>query len=917
MSWMRGAVGALLCALFVVTSLFAGPARAGTLEGQVKDDRTGEVIIGANIRVMGTNLGGTTDLDGKYAIAGLPAGTYSVRIFYGGYAAKVVTGVVVEEEGDARIDIKLEPLGDDQGEGATRLEDTYVTAERVRSTYASILSERQKSAVIGDAISADQIARSPDATSGDALKRVTGLSIVDNKFVYVRGVTDRYNTTQLNGVAVTSTDTDVDKKSFSFDLVPASLLANTVVIKSATPNLPGDFSGGLVQLNTLDFPSRRVVAAKVGVGGNEIATGKEKLLAATGSRDWLGKDDGTRARPGGVEGNELAKALPNNWAMGTENTPVNGELGFALGDRFGLGDEREVGYVGSLIYKAGYETEEYEQDPAPYFNARTENGVRYKSRVLWGGLFNLNFKPWRSHKLSFRNNYNRSAEEKLARAEGDLRGEGKTEPEQEQTIEWDERWLYLGQFDGEHEWEGLGNFGLEWQAHYNESEAKEPDRKIVRYAPDGRGNMLMRENHRSWSELAETGRGLRVDATQPFGDVKIRAGYLQSKRERDFFIEDWTTVGPTNRRKLAMLALPIEEIFAPENYGGDEFQFEGSSDFTGEYDASHDLSAYYGMLDLPFALAGQHMRITGGARVEDSDQVVNSLPDKSATEPVVAQVDETDVLPSVNFTYRMTGNANIRLGAYKSVNRPEFREMAPVKYFDYDDERNVIGNPNLDRAEITNYDVRTEWFPDIGEVISGSFFYKRFTNAIEEELIPAPDRYVQTWFNSDKAVNWGFELEARKSLGILWDYMDNFIAGVNYTWVESKVDYEDSRTIDNDGNTVTETRQRPMQGQAPWLLNLSLMYTEPTIGFNINFLFNKFGRRLDSVGETRDEDVYEESRGVLDVAITQQITDWSKLKFSARDITAEDEVYTVGNGTALHERRNAGTSYSITLSFNL
>ncbi|HEX5133499.1 MAG TPA: TonB-dependent receptor [Candidatus Krumholzibacteria bacterium] len=261
---MKG-IAKVFALIFFGLVLATVSARAGVIEGTVKDEKSGDALIGANVKVVGTNLGAATDLDGRYTITGVPDGVYSLRVFYGGFTPRVMTGVAVAGDQPVTMNIKLQAMSSSDSD-AMRIEDVYVTAERVRNTNAAILTERQRSAVIGDGISAEQIRLSPDGTSSDALKRVTGLSIVNNKFVFIRGVTDRYNSTTVNGVGVTSTDTDVDKKSFSFDLIPSSLISNTVVAKTATPDLPGDFSGGLVQVNTLDFPSGFTANASVESG---------------------------------------------------------------------------------------------------------------------------------------------------------------------------------------------------------------------------------------------------------------------------------------------------------------------------------------------------------------------------------------------------------------------------------------------------------------------------------------------------------------------------------------------------------------------------------------------------------------------------------------------------------------------------
>jgi TonB-dependent receptor len=281
-----------------------------------------------------------------------------------------------------------------------------------------------------------------------------------------------------------------------------------------------------------------------------------------------------------------------------------------------------------------------------------------------------------------------------------------------------------------------------------------------------------------------------------------------------------------------------------------------------------------------------------------------------------AQIDETDALPSANLTYEVTRTSNLRLGYFKSVNRPEFREMANVAYIDFDANQGVIGNPDLNRAVIDNYDIRLEWFPGVGEVLAVSYFYKDMTDAIEEQLLPSPDRYVRTWFNSPKAKNYGYEIEARKSLGFLWRDLENLILQANYTHVDSEVEYTET-TTDAEGDPVTETKTRTMQGQAPYTLNAGLIYSVPEIRLSMSVLYNRFGQRLDAVGDTRDYDIYEEPRDVLDFALTEQFTPWVRLKFSVKDILAEDIVNTFGTSGSVWEQDQVGTTYAISLAFNL
>ncbi len=910
---MKGTARGVFVISFMLALWAADAAGAGVIEGTVKDGKSGGALVGANVRVVGTNFGATTDLEGSYTIAGVTPGIYSLRVFYANYTQKVISGVAVVGNETTTMNITLDPISGDTGD-AMRIDDIYVTADRVRTTNAAVFTERQRAAVIGDAISAEQIRLSPDGTSGDALRRVTGLSLVDDKFVFVRGVTDRYNATTLNGVIVTGTDTDTDKKSFSFDLIPSSLVSSTVVAKTATPDLPGDFSGGLVQVNTLDFPGDFLLAANAETGSDQLSSRKDFVVAPGGGSDWKGKDDGSRALPSGLEGVDLAKALPNTWGTSGDQSRMNGSYGLALGDRFEVGGG-EIGFIASGTYKSSFKIEDYHQEPE-YGNSRIFmfDGTRYKQKMLWGGLANVSWHPTGNHRFGFENNFTRSAEDKVVQSIG-LPESGDTT--RTQNIEWDQRDLYLGQLKGAHTLAFAKGLAIEWRATYSTSAAQEPDRKFAQYSRDPRGNYILKENYRTWSELEENTRGGQIDAELPVGEGSIKAGYQQSRRERDFgidaYVTDASTLSKTNR---ALVILPIDEIFAPENYGDGKFGFMPYSPFTGVYDGSHELRSYYAMVDEPIRVVGRGFRIAGGARVEDSDQIVNSP--VAADDPTIqtARIDEKDVLPSANVTCEVTGTSNLRLGYYKSVNRPEFRELANVAYLDFDANQTVFGNPDLQRALIDNYDVRIEWFPRPNEVVAASYFYKDLHDAIEEELIPAPDRYVRTWFNSPAGENFGFEIEMRKSLGFAWGGLDNLVVQANYTHVESEVEYTESHT-DPQGRPITETKKRPLQGQAPYTLNTGLIYSVPGVGLSMSLLYNRFGRRLDAVGETRQEDIYEESRDLLDFALTEQFTKSMRMKFTVKDMLAQDAVFTFGDTGSTWESIKMGTTYALSLSFSL
>lgn len=881
------------------------PAATGTVTGSVHDQKTGEELVGASVLLVGTTLGASADLEGKFTLRAVPAGTYELRVSYLGYAPKVVQGVAVQAGRTVTYDVVLGQATEEKAKV-----EVVVSAQRVLATEAAVLAERQKSATIGDAVSAEQIKRSPDATSSDALKRVTGVSIVDNKFVFVRGVTDRYNVTALNGVSVTSTDTDVDRKSFSFDLVPANLLENTVVVKTATPDLPGDFSGGLVQVNTLDFPAARTARLQLSSGYDGTTTTKSMLGTHGGSRDWLGKDDGTRELPAGLTGSALAQQLPNNWALRPARAPFGVAGNFSIGDRRAIGDDDEAGFIGALSYRTGYQTSRFTQRPSsqgvPIFDF---SGERFERTVLWGGLLNVNYKLNGRHKFSWKSNYNQSAGEKVNVAAG--------RPEtgeftKKQTSEWDERSFYLTQLGAEHKLAALGGLRAEWKGFYSKSKAQEPDRKEAEFE-EIPGGFALRKNYRTWSDLDEHSHGGSADLTLPVGETKFKTGTLLERRDRSFGIRAFATdASRLDSGHYSLVVLPVDKVFAPENYGAGKFGFVPVTTFTGAYDGDYTLNAGYAMADRPQSLFGQRFRLVAGARVEDAALDVRTQPELGAAS-VTATLAHTDWLPSANFTWIAHDNVNVRVAYGRAVNRPEMRELSDVLYYDFDNEQNVRGNPGLERALIDNYDARLEFFPHVGEVLAASFFYKKIGNAIEERLIASPERFVRTWFNSPNGKNYGIELECRKTLGFIGSALNGFSVTGNYTRIESAIEYTDART-DGSGAIVSRQLERIMQGQSPWSFNTSLLYSVPRYNASLNVLYGKVGRRLDAVGDSRDEDVFEESRDLLELAVTKNFRSRWEAKLTAKNLLREDEILTTGPERSTFAKVSRDQVWSFSLS---
>ncbi|MDL1893873.1 hypothetical protein FBQ87_13450, partial [Sphingobacteriales bacterium CHB3] len=574
-------------------------AQTGVLAGKVFDEQTGEELVGANVLIVGTTTGATTDIDGKYTVRNIPVGTYSVRISFVGYGTKTVTDVVIKAGQPATLNVSLTS-------STVEADEIVITAERVRATESALLAERRKAAAIGDGISAEQIKRAPDATSGDALKRVTGISIVDNKFVYVRGITDRYNGTTVDGASVTSTE--VGKKGFSFDLIPSNLIENTTVVKSATPDLPGDFTGGLVQVNTLDIPTDRLIKAGVSSSYNTVSTSKDFLVSQGGKRDWLGYDDGSRSMPeqnGSMT--EFARSLPNNWAPQQKKAPYNGSFSLTFGDQFILGDEEtsesRLGLITSLSYSNSFQRTNFKVNELTSggFPLRRFDGLKDEYSVLWGAIVNATYKISNLHKISFKNSYNRSADDDVSQYQGE---DGNTGSEVRSTaIQWTQRSAYTGQIVGDHNFPELGGLMLQWRGTASSSLREDPDRKLVPYvrqigsAPED--PFYVATSDRSWEKANDRSKGVGLDFSLPVGTLKTKGGLYYEGRTTDYKIRAYRITGVAGT-PFQLYSLPIDSVFRPENLGAGGFAFfENPSNVASFYDGDQELIAGYAMVDVP------------------------------------------------------------------------------------------------------------------------------------------------------------------------------------------------------------------------------------------------------------------------------------------------------------------------------
>lgn len=893
-------------------------AQNGSIEGKVTDASTGEALRQASISVVDTKRGAYSDTKGAFKIKNLVPGTYSLRVTYVGYEPRIVEGVVVNPDAVTNVSVLVSAT-------SRAGKEVVVAAAKINDNAAAMLIERKNASQVSDGVGREEMSKLPDSDAGQALKRVSGVTLLDGKYVYVRGVSDRYSNTTLNGAALTSTEPD--RKAFAFDMFPTELLENANVVKSFTPDLPGNFAGGLVQLNTVDFPSSTGLKVSASQGFNDFVTFKDNAFFTAGSvaGDNFAMGSAGRALPNGFPQNRLemnqllrdvrsgnADAIAKmdgfgrdfnngNWASSSSTATPNGGLSLTYTNIIPISDTQEVGFVASANYGTSWQNNVITRagvlsNPDDFLFKF--NGIQSTQSVSWGGLFNIAYRVGSGGRISFKNAYNRSGDmENIS-----LSGTNFAQSQEQRlfSFQYVEKQLYSGALTGEHNVGFLGNLLLDWKLGYSNSTRSEPDFRRLQFlrdafdpnqpftaafdlSPQGAGSRA----GRFFSELDDHAVSGSVNVTVPVTtEVKVKFGSLFENRSRTFNARSLTIVQGAENDISGNLTIDGNELypdlgrfFADSNFSVEKQRLSYSEDskLSDQYDAMENLVAGYVMVDVPFQISGLDVRLVTGARVEKNIQLLNSF--TVTDDRVNVNRDIVDVLPAFNLIVRPFENLNIRTSASQTLARPSLREFAPFQFYDFGLQATVSGNPNLVRALIQNYDFRVEYFPSAGEVLSAGVFYKRFENAIEETLFPQQSELVRSYANaSGPANNLGVELEVRKSLGFFGAPMRDFMVSVNAAFINSRIIVQQAGVND----------ERSMWGQSPYTINTTLSYFNPSTRTAVTLAYNTYGRRIIQVNLVGvfqgDPHVYELPRHVVDFSVIQPFGDALEFKLSIRDL---------------------------------
>lgn len=880
-----------LLAVMLFSSLYA--IAGGKITGKVTEEKSGETIIGATIIVKGTPHGTVTDVDGNFALA-IDAGTYTLEVKYLGFKTKEIADVKVTNGSSTSLNISL---GESDN---TQLQEVVIRSSLKKENVNALYALQKNSASVSDGISADVIKKSPDRSTGEVLKRVSGTTIQDNKFVIVRGLSDRYNTALIDNAILPSTEPN--RKAFSFDIIPANLIDNIVITKSGTPDLPGDFAGGVINILTKEIPEENFNTISIGTSYNTVSTFKTFKSGNHSSTDFLGFDNGLRQLPGNfpstskiinnnlstTEQKNAEKSLNNDYTIKERSALPGISLQGSMGRSYLLKRNRSFGVIGAITYNHSETINGTTDNPMirRYDNYDyKDNSYVYSTNV--GGLLNFGYSFGKS-KLVLKTLYNKVFDDNFLYRTGQNYGSSKYI--NYYAFDLVQKSLFKTSLEGDHQL-GKGQSKINWIVSYNKITNNQPDQRKNTYfrdisSPDeslvADNSTVGKANNRFFSDLMENLYTGAVNYTLPvklFNKTSLKAGVLGQYRDRSF---DARYIGlklNTIMNGADEVALrPLQTLYSNDIIDQGFYQLDDITSGSDKYDATNVSGAGYAMIDSRIT---DKFRTVLGVRAEYFNVKLNST---LSGAPLAINKTWVDPLPSVNFTYALTSKSNLRASYYKSVARPELREMAPFSYYDFEMSALVNGEPKLERTRIHNADLRYEIFPNAGEILSASVFYKFFRNTIENEVYSLGiSQFEINPRNYYSAYNVGVEAEARKNLEFIArnSFLKNIVFYVNLAYIKSLVN-----------DTSANSQDRPLSGQSNYVINTSLTYSVLDGKLNFNVLYNRIGQRIFLVGQGGGTaaasnslgNAYENSRNLLDFQAAYNISKRSELRFNIKDL---------------------------------
>jgi TonB-dependent receptor len=902
----------ILFSIFITVTGQDSINKNAVISGKVIDQKSGEPIIGAIVSAVGTPYGTASDIMGQYRLE-IKAGTYTIECRIMSYKTVQLPNVIVGNS-DLEINIAME---DASFEGSTLQIFDY----KKTNTEAAVLMEMRDAKLVVSGMSSAQIAKGQDRDASQVARRIPGVTIVDNRFVMIRGLASRYNTTMINGIIAPSLESDI--RAFSFDIIPSMAMEKFLIYKSGSAEIPGEFAGGVINVVTKNIPDEKTaIDFSYSQGFRTGITGNTFYRAQEVQSDWLGMGGESRALPSTFPSNVrdilntndriiLGQQLKNNWKLDSIQTPMDQRMSFTIGKRWKRQD-LIIGNYTAVNYSRAYVLQNSERMDYNEFDAANQisdtvfkyNDDIYQLTSQLGFLHNWGVK-WKSGNFDFKNFINQNGMQSNTLRNGINIEEGNYR--REYSIRYTQRMVLSSQIALQQEvFNRRGTIQL--AAGFGTTQRQDPDWKRIRYTKPTDGSDTNYVAYvpfsaqpfflgRLFMDLNEYVRTYAGQYTAKLWKVKseddkeekwitAKGGFYLENKSRNFSSRN-IGYSPASMFNFDynLSYLPYDQILANENINGQNgFVIDEDTRGADRYEATNQLVAQFFEVNLPL----NKLNITAGVRNENNIQKLQSADITGV--PIAAKLDSTILLPSLNIAYNYSKKSLIRLAYGKTVNRPEFRELAPFSFYDFENNFIISGNPNLTFTTIKNADLRWEHYPKPNEVISAAVFYKQFTNPIEQYFVPGVGSGGTRSFmpgNALSATSYGLEMDVRKSLQnvIDWPIIKHMTIVANASYILSNIELS-AASIETGLNP-----NRPMVGQSPYIVNLGLYYENDTTGWQFSAMYNVIGPRIAIVGIPGVPEVYEMPRNVIDLSITKNFKSGFGMRLGIQDLLNQENLF--------------------------
>jgi CarboxypepD_reg-like domain/TonB-dependent Receptor Plug Domain len=899
-------------AVFILASAHHAQAQQGIISGHVVDEKTGEDLVGVIVQIPALGLGAATDLFGMYQITKVPAGKHRLSFNLVSYAERIYEEVAVADVQNVTLDVAMSNASIETGV-------VNIVGERITNSEAAVVIEMKEAKGVVSGIGGAQIAKSQDRNASEVARRIPGVTIVDNRFVMVRGLSERYNAVLMNGVQIPSLEADV--KSFSFDLIPSSAIDRFLIFKSPSPELQGEFAGGAIQVFTKNIPDYKLsIDWSLGTGWRNGTTGQSFITNTNAATEKFGFDRAVRILPNEFPENvrsvtdpeeltNVGKSLKNNWALVDQKASPDTRTNLTIANRFATGKLKwgqmtnfNYSQTKALIEASRLDYNVFDETAQKSDTVFQYNDDVYQKNVNLGLIHNWGMSYKENH-FEWKNFINQSGLQSNTLRTGRAIEEGNYR--KEYSLNYNQRNLLASQLLGKHKlFNQKGR--LDWTLGFGQSRRSDPDWKRIRYTSPldgsdtayhayvpfgaqpfylGRLFLRMNETVRTYAfnyahKIIQTG----VKDEEPTF-LEFKAGMYLENKDRVFSARN---IGYAQANAFSfdydLDVLPIDQILDPKHINSTTgFKLDEDTKGSDSYSASNDLSAVYAMVALPW----KRWNVNGGVRMERSNQSLSSA--DLTGQPIQVILDTTVLLPSINIAFELNAKTLVRAAFGKTVNRPEFRELAPYSFYDFEQNFIINGNPKVTIASVDNFDIRLERYPRPGEVISVSGFYKAFTNPIEMYFAPGVGSGGTRSFTPGNAIGastYGVELDVRKSLNgvVKSPFLQSFSLVANASLIKSKV------TVSDEGIETGLSSDRPLMGQSPYIINTGVYYQNDSSDVQVALLYNVIGPRISIVGIPGNPEVYEMQRHVLDLTITKTFADKYSVRFGVQDALNQDVI---------------------------